>query len=171
MPAAVMTQPKKRVTTSSEDVCVIQIQARLLSLGGGILLALAILFTTFLLTALFLERTITGQVILFGLLTVAIWMDLRESATERLAMIGRTIKRTSFIGRPVTIRLDDLKELLLVHEGLNMNTGTESITARYRDGREERLPLGPCWRRTDLEAFLSSVEKELGDRKLLEEVR
>jgi hypothetical protein len=154
-----------------EDACTLQVRARTVSLNGGVILGLCILLTAFFIATLLSQQMETGQAILFGLLTIMSWAYFADSATERLCLVSDTIVRKSALHRTTRIKLDDIESLLLVHEGLNQEIGIESITARYRDGSNERLALGPCWRRTDLESFLESVEEAMGNRKLLEEVR
>lgn len=151
--------------------CVLQVKARLVSLNGGVVLALALLLSAFLAGALLSSQFAFGQMVLFGVLALAAWLYLLDSVTERLFVTGDQIERASLFGRRASIKLDDLDALLLVHEGLNQEIGIESLTARYRNGRSVRLPLGPCWRRRDLETFLTSVEQAMGSRKLVEEVR
>jgi hypothetical protein len=164
-------RPKAGVGKTNAMECVVQVRARLASLNGGIILSIAILLTAFFGASLLTNQLEAGQTILFGILTLMAWAYVADGATERLSLVGDTMVRASLFHRTNNILLNDLESLLLVHEGLNQEVGIESITARYRDGRKERLPLGPCWRRTDLEAFCSSVEQEMGNRKLLEEVR
>jgi hypothetical protein len=135
------------------------------------MLAVCLLFTA-LGGGMAAERPATSVLsAVFALLALAAWAYLADGVSERLGLYGDTLVHTSLFGGQRSIPLSAIQSLLLVHEGLNQQIGIESIRARYTDGRVERLALGSCWRRRDLEAFLSSVEKALGKAKLLEEVR
>src|SRR3989344_1059301 len=139
----------------------LQAQAKLVSLNGGVVLGLCILFTAFFLASLVTQQLASVQVILFGILMIGAWAYLIDAVTERVSLAGASLKRASWLSRDVSLSLDDIDELLLIHEGLNQEIGIESVMVRYRDGRNERLPLGPCWKRRDLEAFLASVESAM----------
>ncbi|HWQ99885.1 MAG TPA: hypothetical protein VN397_03510 [Candidatus Methylomirabilis sp.] len=169
--AVVNPNRPKQKKKEDEAACALQVRAKLVSLNGGVVLSICILLTALAVAAGFTNSFASSQTMLLAVLTVGAWIYLLDSSTERLSLIGDTIVRASVLGRRSVIKLDDIAALLLVHEGLNQEVGIESLTARYHDGREEKLPLGPCWRRRELEAFLSSVEKAMGKTKLLEEVR
>lgn len=169
--AAVNPNRRKQTKKTDEASCALQVRAKPVSLNGGVVLSVCIILSALAATAYVTGRLVAVQNALLFLLTFAAWLYLLDSATERLLLVGEAIVRESALGRRLTIKLDDMDALLLVHEGLNQEIGIESLTARYRDGHEEKLPLGPCWRRHELEAFLSSVEKAMGRTKLVEEVR
>ncbi|OGL73914.1 hypothetical protein A3E39_03995 [Candidatus Uhrbacteria bacterium RIFCSPHIGHO2_12_FULL_60_25] len=164
------SRPKQK-KKADEAACAIQVRAKLVSLNGGVVLGVCIILSSMAVAAYVTNRFASVQNGLIVVLTLAAWVYLLDSVTERLQLVGDAIERSSILGRHMTIKLDDIEALLLIHEGLNQEVGIESLTARYRDGKEERLPLGPCWRRHELEAFLSSVEQAMGKAKLLEEVR
>ncbi len=135
--------------------------ARLISLHGGVILAICILFTAFFIAAVLATRLTGVQSALFGVLMVAAWIYLLDAATERLSFANNLLERASFLGRHIQVPVGGTDTLLLVHEGLNQEVGIDSIVIRRATGREERLPLGPCWRKRDLEAFLRSVEQAM----------
>ena len=140
----------------------LQAQAKLVSLNGGVVLGLCILFTAFFIASLVTQQLASVQVILFGILMIGAWAYLIDAVTERVSLVGASLERTSLLSRHVSISFDDVDDLVLIHEGLNQEVGIESVMVRYRDGRNERLPLGPCWKRRDLEAFLAGVESVMG---------
>jgi len=164
---AVMTTVRR----SREEACTVRVHAKLVSLNGGVVLAVCIILTAVFAATYLTARLAAVQSALITVLMVAAWVYLVDSVSESLSLVGRTIQRSSSFSPRTVIKLDDIKSLLLVHEGLNQEVGIESITATYRNGRFERLSLGPCWRRRDLESFLQSVEQAMGNGKLLEEVR
>lgn len=169
MPTVVAT-PARSSRSDSDLVCAIQIQARVTSLGGGVVLATALLFVA---GAWGMAGRLESSTIaaLFGFLALAAFAYLLDGVSERLGLYGETLVHTRLFGGRTAIPLSNIQSMRLVHEGLNQQVGMESVTVRYRNGREERLALGPCWRRRDLESFLHSVEQELGKGALLEEIR
>jgi hypothetical protein len=160
--AKVKTQP-------GAGECRLRVSAKLVSLNGGIVLAVCLLLTAVTFASVYTGRLVLSQALLFLFLTLASWVYLIDSVTEKLCLVGDTIQRTAFIGRNEEVQLTDVKSFLLKHEGLNASVGIESLTVVYQDGREERIPLGPCWRRRDLEAFLESVEQSMGYEGILAE--
>jgi hypothetical protein len=151
--------------------CVLRVQAEIVSLGGAVLLTLCLLLTAVLIMALF-SPTITGvQRFIAVVLTFSGWMYLLRSASEDLSIVGQTITYRAVLARTRTIPLADIETMLLVHQGLNLEKGIETIEFRRFDKKVEHLSLGPCWQRHKLEAFLGSVEEALHSPKLLESVR
>ena len=69
------------------------------------------------------------------------------------------------------LRLKNLEDVLVVHEGLNQERGIISARFRSRDGQVIEWPLGPLWHRHMLEAFFLELETEAGKRKLVQHVR
>jgi hypothetical protein len=172
MPVSVSTKKAVQpVETKDDQSCAIQVKAKLVALNGGVVLAMCIMLTALGVAALLTNRFAITQIALLSVFALGSWVYLLDGVTERLTLVGNTIVRTSLIGGRIVINLVDIMNLYLVHEGLNQEIGIESLSARYRDGHEEKLPLGPCWRRHELEAFLASVEHALGKTKLLKEVR
>ncbi|MBE7525070.1 hypothetical protein KJZ71_02610 [Patescibacteria group bacterium] len=156
---------------TKQKSCVVVAHARLISLNGGIVLAVCIVLSS-LTAALFLtERFAVSQAILFVILMIGAWIYLIDGASEKLSLQDHSLVRSSRLGRELRIKLVDVSSLVLRHEGLNPSLGIESLTIVFRDGHEERIPLGPCWRRRDLESFLSSVEEAMGYEDVVESVR
>jgi hypothetical protein len=142
--------------------CALCVSAKLISLNGGIVLAICLVLTAVTVASVMSQSFVASQSILFVVLTLASWIYLIDSVSEKLRLEGEDIVRTSVIGKHMTIDIRDIKSLLLRHEGLNQQVGIESLTVEYQDGNTERMPLGPCWRRRELEAFLASVEQAMG---------
>jgi hypothetical protein len=162
---------KKAVHSLDAKDCALQVKAKLVALNGGVVLAMCIMLTAMALAAYLTNRFAASQIALLSVFALAAWVYLLDGVTEKLKLSGNAIVRTSLVSGRFMINLDDIESLYLIHEGLNQNVGIESLTAKYRDGHEDKLPLGPCWRRHELEEFLASVEKAMGRKKLLKEVR
>lgn len=157
--------------SESDGECVLRVGAKLVSLNGGIVLAICLVLTAVTAASIMAESFVASQTILFVILSVASWVYLIDSVSEKLSLEGKNIVRTSAIARRMSINIRDIKSMLLRHEGLNQQVGIESLTTEYQDGSTERMPLGPCWRRSDLEAFLESVERDMGYEDVTESER
>ena len=145
--------------------------ARLISLHGGIVLAVCIVLSS-LTAALFITHSFAAsQAILFVILTVGAWFYLIDSVSEKLSLQDHSLIRSSRFSGVTRIELVALSSLVLRYEGLNPSLGIESLTASFQDGHEERIALGPCWRQSDLEPFLASVEEAMGYEGVVESVR
>ncbi|GMU25913.1 MAG: hypothetical protein AMXMBFR16_08180 [Candidatus Uhrbacteria bacterium] len=162
---------KPMAQQTKQKSCVVVVHARLISLNGGIVLAVCIVLSA-LTAALFLtDRFAVSQAILFVILMLGAWIYLIDGASEKLSLQDHSLVQSSRFGRESRMKLVDVSSLVLRHEGLNPSLGIESLTATFQDGHEERIPLGPCWRRRDLESFLSSVEEAMGYEDVVESVR
>jgi len=151
-----------RPVVAPSNVCMRIVTAKLVSLNGGVVLSLCILVTAIALAMTLATGASAPQTILFVLLSFASWVYLIDGCTEKLILSGSSIVLTSAIGAPRVLNLADVRSLVLRHEGFNATVGIESITVTTVEGRRSRLPLGPCWRRRDLESFLSSVTEAMG---------
>lgn len=162
----------QRPRSEREAVCLRDVRADIFSIGGAILSALCVLLTVFAIVVFSSADQTSVQRAIAVIFSVGAWLYLASTATERLALDDHSVVYSSFFGRTVRIPLTDLQEMLLVHQGFNLERGIETIEFR-RSGREDhdRISLGPCWQRHKLEAFLHSVEEALNDTELLEEVR
>lgn len=156
---------------SSDNSCVIRVHAELVSLGGGIVLTICLLLTGILLIAFTLPSVTSIQRLISGIFFIAGWLYLWKSATEELFFEHKKLFFTSTLGRTHEIELDEIESVLLVHEGLNLEQGIETLEIRFRDRPPEQFSLGPCWQRNKLEKFLHALEEILHMPKVLEEVR
>lgn len=156
-----MKRKKSKVIRGHES-CLFLTHARLISVNGGIIIAIAVLLTVLTVAASLSGEFIATQVILFGLLALAGWVYVLDSASETLCMEEDALVRKSFLSRTQKIPLKDIAKLRFRHEGLNSQIGMESLTVQYEGGELHRISLGPCWRHYEIEAFLKSVEKAMG---------
>ena len=162
----------QRPRSEREIVCERDIRANVFSIGGAIVLALCMLLSVVTMIALSTPGQTMIQQMIAVVLSGGAWLYLFSSMTERLRLEDHNVVYSSALGRTIRVPLDDLDEMLLVHQGFNLERGIETIEFR-RTGKEEsdRISLGPCWHRHNLEAFLHSVEEALNNAELLEEVR
>jgi hypothetical protein len=128
-----------------------------------------------------------GGIILFGLLLVLAalaysgWIErilflfllgyFIDAWSEKLVLKEDTIEFDSLFRRRKKIVACRMRDVLIVHEGLNQERGIISIRFRRPDGTEEFLSLGPLWKRSDLEEFFGKLEQSVDNCKLVEHVR
>jgi hypothetical protein len=162
----------QRPRSERELICERDIRAQIFSVGGAVVLALCLVLTALTAIALMSPGQALVQQLIAVMLCGASWLYLLSSMTERLQIEDHMVIYSSALGRTYRIPLEDLDEMLLVHQGFNLERGIETIEFR-KSGMEEheRISLGPCWQRHHLEAFLHSVEEALNESDLLEEVR
>lgn len=170
MPETLTARAPRRVDVEQTD-CPIRVQAELVSLGGGVMLAICLVVTAILVMALYSPDVTGMQRTIAIILAVAAWLYLFRSSTEELTLVGQEITYRAKLARTRTVSLRELESMLLVHQGLNLERGIETIEFRLFSRKVEHLSLGPCWQRNKLEAFLGSVEDALHSPKLLESVR
>lgn len=136
------------------------IHAKLRSLGGIVLVGLLLALGALAFTGWF-ER------LLFLLLLVY----MVDAWSERLVLEKDVLIFDSFLRRMRVIDVCRMSDVLIVHEGLNQERGIVSIRFRESGKPEVRLPLGPMWKREELETFFRGLEQAVGSCKLVEEVR
>ncbi len=162
----------QRPRSEREATCERDVRAQLFSVGGAVVFALCLLLTVLTVIAFLSSGQTMVQQLIAVMLCGASWLYLLSSMTERLRLEDHSVIYSSSLGRTYRVALEDLEEMLLVHQGFNLERGIETIEFR-KSGEEsgERISLGPCWHRHDLESFLHSVEEALNNPELLEEVR
>ncbi len=134
------------------------VHARLVSLGGGILLGVLLAFAALLFEVYTSPTSMRVQQLLVSAIGVGLIVYLVDSASETLKWHAPTIIFNSWLKRRRRISLLGRESIQLVHEGLNLEHGIESLVVCGHEGEQaQRFSLGPLWRRRDLEAFLQEV--------------
>ncbi len=154
-----------------DTVCVREVRAQVVSLGGAIVLALCLVISAVTFMAAQVEGITSSQRLILGIMTAAAWVYLLDCSSECLNVDGDTIRFKSLLARNKSIKIEELEAMLLVEQGFNLEQGMQSIQFKRTGEKPERIVLGPCWQRNKLEKFLHSVELALNDPHLLEEVR
>lgn len=170
MPQSITARAPQRSAPQRTE-CPIRVQAEIVSIGGGVMLAICMLVTTLLIMAVYSPDVSSLQRTIAGILTVAAWMYLLRSSSEELVLVGEEITYRAKPARTRTVSLKDLESMVLIHQGLNLERGIETVELHLFSDKVEHISLGPCWQRHKLEAFLGSVEDALHSPKLLETVR
>jgi len=162
--------PRRRPTENAVE-CIREVHAQFISLGGAIILSVCITLSLLLLMALQLPQVTNMQRGILVMLSLACWIYLLDSVTEKLRLVDHAIEYRSFFSRRKHYLLTELEGVLYVHQGFNLERGFESIEFRRVNVKPDRISLGPCWQRNKLEMFMRSIEVCLNDPHLLEEVR
>ena len=160
-----------RMEKQIESECLRDVRAGIFSVGGALVLAICLAVTVLAVLALSLPTVTSTQRLIAVVFALAAWAYFISSSTERLQLVDKRIRYSSMFGRDVSIPIEDLESMLLVHQGFNLERGIETIEFRRRGQEPQQIALGPCWQRHELEAFLHSVEEMLNESDLLEEVR
>ena len=95
----------------------------------------------------------------FFLLVLGYFVD---AWSERLVLKNGLVTFDSLLRKKVTVNVCAMDEVLVIHEGLNQERGIVSVIFRAANGRRTRLSLGPLWKRSELESFLSKLESATG---------
>ncbi|MFH1621353.1 MAG: hypothetical protein ABIB04_04705 [Patescibacteria group bacterium] len=163
--------PERPVRQPRETLCIREVKAEFLTLGGAVILVVCAVITSAVFLAAQFRFFTDSQFLILSALTIAAWLYFFDSLSERLQLVDHSIEYRSLFSRRRLVPLVDLEGLLLIYEGFNMERGLETLEIRCRGKKPDRIPLGPCWQRNKLEAFLKSVEQALQDPHLCEEVR
>lgn len=148
-----------------------EVHAEFVSLGGAIILSVCIVLSLVTAMSLMLPAVTNLQRVILLILSLICWVYLLDSVTEKLKLEDEFIEFRSVLSRRRHYQLAELEAVLLIHEGFNLEKGFESIEFRRVGKRPDRISLGPCWQRNKLESLMRSVEAELNEPHLLEEVR
>lgn len=151
--------------------CIREVHAQFVSLGGAIILSVCITLTLLAFMALMLPQVTSVQLGILVMLSLACWIYLIDSVTEKLRLVDHAIEYRSFFSRRKLYALGELEAVLYVHQGFNLERGFESVEFRRVNVKPDRISLGPCWQRNKLEGFMRSIEVCLNDPHLIEEVR
>lgn len=171
MPEVLSTRTTRRQAPPVENVCLVQARAEVVSLGGAVLLALCLLLSAVFIMALFSPIVSGLQRFIAVVFFLAGWVYLLDSVTESLSLVGQTLEFTAKLRRTRRIPLAELEGMTLIHQGLNLEQGVETIELHQFGKHVDRISLGPCWQRHVLEAFLHSVDRALQHAVVVESKR
>lgn len=135
-------------------------------LSGLLLLLLGVLAgsLSFAADALFAHAVLGAIVIAFG-------AYLFDACSEQLVLDGDWLRFSSRLRKGFEINLCDVRDIFIVHEGLNDERGIVRIRFTKEGGEGYFLALGPCWRRHEVEGLFRLVESSQKSCKLVEQVR
>ncbi len=155
--------PERPPDSDVEIVCLREVRAEALTLGGAIVFAICMILSVFALTVgRFAVITQAQHVILIAVVALC-WVYFIDSVTERLRIVDRCVEFRSFIGHHHLVPLAQLEAMLIMYQGFNLDHGMQTIEFRKHGVKPQRVSLGPCWQRYKLEAFINAVEEALQD--------
>lgn len=133
-------------------------RANMITPGGSVILAVAIVITLVFILSLFFPRGNGLQFVIIIALTVVSWGFLLNCATETLALEDGWLVFKSLIGKTVNIELSKIDSYKLTNLGLRLDGNMFLIEIEHEDRDEpEELFLSPCWKREDLARFCDTL--------------
>lgn len=93
---------------------------------------------------------------------VATLVYFLEGLTEELRSDGKTVKFRAWFKPTPPVDLAKVKTIVLVHEGLNVEHGMETMFFEFFDGSRVRFSLGPLWHQHHLLMFVRGLESLAG---------
>ncbi|MFA6099896.1 MAG: hypothetical protein WC750_03390 [Patescibacteria group bacterium] len=145
-----------------ETESVTEIKADFMTLGGGVILAVTIIATFFLIFSLLVPMVEQLQLVIIALLTGACWLYLVNRFSEGFKLREEQLEFDTALGRRQIFKLNEIIGLRLTDLGWSLNGDfyiLEISTAEKR--RPMQIGLGPCWRRPELSAFVRTIGKKL----------
>ena len=116
------------------------------------------------------DRSMIQMAVFFLLFTSAL-AYYADAVSESLSLENGIVTFDSLFRPKRRINVCAMSDVSLIHQGLNQERGIVSAVFHRPDGGQERLPLGPMWRQTQLRVFFSSLEEATGECRLVGEVR
>jgi hypothetical protein len=139
-----------------------EIKADFMTVGGGIILAVTIVATLFLIFSLLVPVVDRLQFAIIAILTGACWLYMINRFSEKLKLKGDLMEFDTALGRKQVFNLDEIMGLRLTDLGWSLNGDFFVLEISvYDKPRPMQIGLGPCWKRTDLSSFIRDVGKKL----------
>lgn len=135
-------------------------------LSGVLLLLLGVLVGSL----SFATNALAAHVVL-AIIVLAFSFYLFDACSEQLVLDGDWLRFSSRLRKKNEVNLCDIRDIFIVHEGLNDEQGIVRIRFTDSSGSERYFALGPCWRRHEIEGLFRVVESTQKSCKLVEQVR
>ncbi|MFA6503730.1 MAG: hypothetical protein WCT54_02125 [Patescibacteria group bacterium] len=147
-----------------------EIKADFMTLGGALILAITISVTPFLLFSLMLPAIDGLQLAIIAILTGACWLYLVNRFSEKLKLENEMLEFKAVLGRVQRFNLNEIATLRLTALGWSLSGDFFLLEVENHEGRPSQIGLGPCWRRSDLSAFIRTVGTTLEEFNGYEQV-
>ncbi|MDD5437945.1 MAG: hypothetical protein PHC70_02255 [Patescibacteria group bacterium] len=139
-----------------------EIKADFMTLGGGLILAVTIVATLFLIMSLLVPVVDRLQLAIIAMLAGACWLYMINRFSEKLKLEEGHLEFDTALGRKQIFNLDEVMGLRLTDLGWSLNGNFYLLEISVYDKRRPlQIGLGPCWRRSDLAGFVGAIGKKL----------
>lgn len=135
-------------------------------LSGVLLLLLGVLVGSL----SFATNALVAHIVL-AIIIFAFSFYLFDACSEQLVLDGDWLRFSSRLRKKNEVNLCRIRDIFIVHEGLNDEQGVVRIRFTNEAGSEQYFALGPCWRRHEIEGLFRVVESTQKSCKLVEQVR
>lgn len=134
------------------------VRADMLTLGGALILAVAILMSLVFVMTLLFPRGNGLQLVIIIALTLVSWGFLLNCATEKLSLRGEQLIFSSMLSRTLILDLSKIESYKLVTLGLRLDGNMYLIEIEHEDNEvPEEIWLSPCWKKQDLKNFCDTL--------------
>ncbi len=152
-----IAKPKQKILNQTPRV-----KANLITLGGGVILAVTILLTLVFILSLFYPKGNGLQFVIIISLTLVSWGFLLNCSTESLSLENGYLQFKSLIGKTVRIELDKINSYKLTDLGVTLDGNMFLIEVQHEDDEKPvEILLSPCWDKSDLRNFCSTLGNKL----------
>ncbi|MDD5726173.1 MAG: hypothetical protein PHC53_02040 [Patescibacteria group bacterium] len=162
MPSVIADVKVERDPPPKPEEHVTEIRANFISLGGGVVLAITIVATLFLVFSLLIPMVGTLQLAIIAILALACWVYTINRFSERFRLVDGTLEFNVALGRSQKFQLEQVTALRLTDFGWSLNGDFYVFEISVAERSQPiQIGLGPCWRRQDLTAFIDTVGRFL----------
>lgn len=139
-----------------------QIKADFVTMGGGVILAVTIVATLFLIFSLLVPMVERLQLFIIAILTGACWLYMVNRFSEGFVIKEGVLEFDTALGRKQVFRLEEIVGLRLTELGWSLNGDFFILEISTQAKRKPvQIGLGPCWHRPKLSAFMRYVGQQL----------
>lgn len=138
------------------------VKADFMTLGGGLILAVTIIATLFLIFSLLVPMVEKLQLVIIAILTGACWLYLVNRFSEGFKLKEEQLEFDTALGRRQVFKLNEIIGLRLTDLGWSLNGDFYILEISVAEKRRPvQIGLGPCWHRPELSAFVRTIGKKL----------
>jgi len=158
----VLAEKKARPPIPTMEEPLTDTRAEVVTPGGGVVLAITILLTLFLVLSILMPRLDGLQLVIVAMLSLVCWGYLLNCSTERLRLEGGFFEFRAFLGRGYKIPLEAIRGFKLTDLGVSLSGSMYLLDITVEDRlRPIQINLGPCWNKRNLLRFLKSFGQVL----------
>lgn len=158
MPEVIADVQVERDPPQKPEDHVTEVCANFISLGGGVILAITIVATLFLIFSLLIPMVEPLQLAIMAILALACWIYAINRFSERFRLIDGDLEFNIILGRSQKFKLEQVTALRLTDLGWNLNGDFFVLEIGVAERNQPiQIGLGPCWRRQDLTSFIATI--------------